>query len=77
MRYFPLPYHGEGTGGETGLQLSFGKRGRIVEGKTHGSSSQILSIGGPLEHNIAHDKSVSYSCSISFSLLDKILTSIP
>lgn len=48
-----------------------------VEVQTHGSSSQILSIGRPLEHNIAHDKSVSCSCSISFSLLDKILTSIP
>lgn len=47
------------------------------EVRTHGSSSQILSIGRPVEHNIAHDKSVSYSRSISFSLVDKILISIP
>ena len=76
MRYFPLSHHGVGTGGET-MSPAILWEEETVEGQTHGSSSQILSIGGPLEHNIAHDKSVSYSCSISFSLLDKVLTSIP
>lgn len=37
------------------------------EVQTHGSSSQILSIGRPVEHNIAHDKSVLFSLYFLFS----------